>query len=138
MPSPRPLRPAHKVPSKASHPGAGRKSRVRKSFFEFFLTNRAASKPRPIETRLFFHVPSTRHITPSSIPQLSLLTVITVHSTLEAEMKERSRGLREQKFVGTAQLAEEASKLLARLVPHQDRQSVSVVPDERTLRYYSA
>ena len=49
-----------------------------------------------------------------------------------------TKGLREQKFVGTAQLAEEASRLLSRLVPHQERQSVSLVPDERTVRYYSA
>ena len=53
-------------------------------------------------------------------------------------MKDEWKELRGRKFIGTAQLADEAARLLARIVPHQERQSVSLVPDERTIRYYSA
>jgi DNA-binding transcriptional MerR regulator len=53
-------------------------------------------------------------------------------------MKDRLKELRGRKFIGTAQLAEEAARLVTRIVPRQERQSVSPVPDERTVRYYSA
>ncbi|HJQ24716.1 MAG TPA: MerR family transcriptional regulator [Blastocatellia bacterium] len=49
------------------------------------------------------------------------------------ELKE----LRERKYIGTAQLADEAARLVLRFVPRQERQSVSPVPDERTVRYYT-
>ncbi len=52
-------------------------------------------------------------------------------------MKERLKELRGRKFIGTAQLADEAAQLVSRFVPRQERQSVSLVPDERTVRYYS-
>jgi DNA-binding transcriptional MerR regulator len=52
-------------------------------------------------------------------------------------MKERLKELRGRKFIGTAQLADEAARLVSRFVPRQERQSVSLVPDERTVRYYS-
>src|ERR1051325_10032443 len=52
-------------------------------------------------------------------------------------MKERLKELRGRKFIGTAQLADEAARLVSRLVPRQERQSFSLVPDERTVRYYS-
>ena len=52
-------------------------------------------------------------------------------------MKDRLKELRGRKFIGTAQLADEAARLVSRFVPRQDRQSVSLVPDERTVRYYS-
>ena len=52
-------------------------------------------------------------------------------------MKDRLKELRGRKFIGTAQLADEAAQLVSRFVPRQERQSVSLVPDERTVRYYS-
>ena len=52
-------------------------------------------------------------------------------------MKDRLKELRARKFVGTAQLADEAARLVSRFVPRQERQSVSQLPDERTVRYYS-
>src|ERR1044071_7905728 len=52
-------------------------------------------------------------------------------------MRERLKELRGRKFIGTAQLADEAAQLVSRFVPRQERQSVSLVPDERTVRYYS-
>src|SRR5581483_10632431 len=64
-----------------------------------------------------------------------LLTVITVYIKLR-RMKELQE-LRERKYVGTAQLADEAARLVLRFVPRQERQSVSPVPDERTVRYYT-
>ena len=51
-------------------------------------------------------------------------------------MKDSLRSLRDQKYVGTVELADEASHLISRLVPRQERGSVSEVPDERTVRYY--
>lgn len=53
-------------------------------------------------------------------------------------MKDRLKELRGRKFIGTAQLADEAARLVSQIVPRQERQSVSLVPDERTVRYYSA
>jgi DNA-binding transcriptional MerR regulator len=52
-------------------------------------------------------------------------------------MKDRLKELRGRKFIGTAQLADEAARLVSQIVPRQGRQSVSLVPDERTVRYYS-
>jgi DNA-binding transcriptional MerR regulator len=52
-------------------------------------------------------------------------------------MKDRWKEWRGRKFIGTAQLADEAARLVSRFVPRQERQSVSLVPDERTVRYYS-
>src|SRR5215216_5467 len=53
-----------------------------------------------------------------------------------ADMKE-NKDLRTQKYVGTAQLADEAARLISRFVPRQERGSVSELPDERMVRYYS-
>lgn len=52
-------------------------------------------------------------------------------------MKERLRQLRSRKFIGAVELADEAARLVADLVPRQDRASVAEVPDERIVRYYS-
>ena len=46
--------------------------------------------------------------------------------------------LRTQKYVGTAQLADEAARHISRFVPRQERASVTELPDERMVRYYSA
>jgi DNA-binding transcriptional MerR regulator len=53
-------------------------------------------------------------------------------------MKEKLKDLRREKFIGTAQLAGEAARLIGQFVPRQERGSVSEVPDERMVRYYSA
>ncbi|HXG92115.1 MAG TPA: MerR family transcriptional regulator [Blastocatellia bacterium] len=53
-------------------------------------------------------------------------------------MKDSIRNLKAQKYVGTAQLADEAARLISRFVPKQERGSVSELPDERMVRYYSA
>src|ERR1044071_7023964 len=53
-------------------------------------------------------------------------------------MKEKLKNLRGEKFIGTAQLADEAARLIGQFVPRQERGSVSEVPDERMVRYYSA
>src|SRR5262245_51994038 len=53
-------------------------------------------------------------------------------------MKERLRELKSRKFIGVVELADEAAKLIADIVPRQDRASVAEVPDERIVRYYSA
>lgn len=52
-------------------------------------------------------------------------------------MKDRLKELRGRKFIGTAQLVDEAARQVSRFAPRQERQSVSLVPDERTVRYYS-
>ena len=66
-----------------------------------------------------------------------LLTVFSGCSML-SRMKEKIKGLKEQKYIGANQLADEAARLIARFVPRQERGSVSEVPDERMVRYYSA
>src|ERR1044071_8719113 len=43
---------------------------------------------------------------------------------------------RQAKYVGVAELADEAAKILAEIGPAQERGTVSEVPDERTIRYY--
>jgi DNA-binding transcriptional MerR regulator len=52
-------------------------------------------------------------------------------------MKEKLKDLKERKFIGAVELADEAARLVARYVPRQERGSVSEVPDERMIRYYS-
>jgi len=53
-------------------------------------------------------------------------------------MTEKVKSLKGQKFIGATQLADEAARLVGELVPRQERGSVSEVPDERMVRYYSA
>ena len=68
--------------------------------------------------------------------QYSLLTVISGRIIL-SRMKEKIKDLKEQKYIGANQLADEAARLIPRFVPRQERGSVSEVPDERMVRYYS-
>ena len=51
-------------------------------------------------------------------------------------MKSRLEKTRQAKYVGVAELADEAAKILAEIGPAQERGTVSEVPDERTIRYY--
>ena len=51
-------------------------------------------------------------------------------------MKSALAELRQRKFVGVAELAAVAGRLLAQVGPVQERGTVSEVPDERTVRYY--
>lgn len=53
-------------------------------------------------------------------------------------MKDIISDLKAHKYVGSAQLADEAARLISRLVPRQARGSVAELPDERMVRYYSA
>ena len=53
-------------------------------------------------------------------------------------MVRKLEDLRGQKFVGAVQLSDEAARLLGRFVPRQERGSVTEVPDERMVRYYSS
>jgi DNA-binding transcriptional MerR regulator len=53
-------------------------------------------------------------------------------------MDSNLESLREQKYVGAVQLSDEAARLLAHFVPKQERGSVTEVPDERMVRYYSS
>jgi DNA-binding transcriptional MerR regulator len=46
--------------------------------------------------------------------------------------------LRSRKYVGAIELADEAARLLDQFVPRQERGSVSEVPDERMVRYYTS
>lgn len=43
-----------------------------------------------------------------------------------------------RKYVGAVELADEAARLVGRFVPRQERGSVSELPDERMVRYYSS
>ena len=52
-------------------------------------------------------------------------------------MKEKLKSFRGQKFIGTTQLADTAARLITGFVPRQERGSVTEVPDERMVRYYS-
>jgi DNA-binding transcriptional MerR regulator len=52
-------------------------------------------------------------------------------------MREKLKGFRGQKFVGTTQLADTAARFITEFVPRQERGSVTEVPDERMVRYYS-
>lgn len=51
-------------------------------------------------------------------------------------MKSRLEKLRHTKYVGVAELAGEAAKILAESGLAQERGTVSELPDERTIRYY--
>src|SRR5947208_3476347 len=53
-------------------------------------------------------------------------------------MKSVLESLRQRKYVGVAELADVAARLLAESGPMQERGTVSEVPDERTVRYYLA
>ena len=46
--------------------------------------------------------------------------------------------IRHQKYVGAVELADEAARLVGRFVPRQERGSVTELPDERMVRYYSS
>jgi DNA-binding transcriptional MerR regulator len=52
-------------------------------------------------------------------------------------MGDTLKRLRGKKYVGTAQLADQAARLIDQFAPHQERASVTEVPDERMVRYYS-
>src|SRR5262245_35765624 len=52
-------------------------------------------------------------------------------------MREKLKSFRGQKFIGATQLADAAARLIAEIVPRQERGSVTEVPDERMVRYYS-
>lgn len=52
-------------------------------------------------------------------------------------MTEALKKLKHQKYVGAIQLADEAARVLDQYVPRQERASVTEVPDERMVRYYS-
>lgn len=51
-------------------------------------------------------------------------------------MKQTVEKLRQRQYVGVAELAEQAARILAESGPAQERGTVSEVPDERTIRYY--
>ncbi|HZI19299.1 MAG TPA: MerR family transcriptional regulator [Pyrinomonadaceae bacterium] len=51
-------------------------------------------------------------------------------------MIELLEAARRRRFVGVAELAQEAARVLARAAYTQERGTVSDVPDERTVRYY--
>jgi len=51
-------------------------------------------------------------------------------------MIELLEAARRRRFVGVAELAQEAARVLARAAYTQERGTVSEVPDERTVRYY--
>jgi DNA-binding transcriptional MerR regulator len=53
-------------------------------------------------------------------------------------IKKRLESIRQRKFVGVAELAGEAAKILAESGLAQERGTVSDLPDERTVRYYLA
>jgi DNA-binding transcriptional MerR regulator len=53
-------------------------------------------------------------------------------------IKKRLESVRQRKFVGVAELAGEAAKILAESGLAQERGTVSDLPDERTVRYYLA
>lgn len=46
--------------------------------------------------------------------------------------------IRNQKYIGVVELANQAARILAEIGTTQDRGTVSEMPDERTLRYYLA
>jgi DNA-binding transcriptional MerR regulator len=53
-------------------------------------------------------------------------------------MDKTLESLRGNKYVGAVQLSDEAARLLGHFVPKQERGSVTELPDERMLRYYSS
>ncbi|HJQ69914.1 MAG TPA: MerR family transcriptional regulator [Blastocatellia bacterium] len=52
-------------------------------------------------------------------------------------MTEALKKLKNQKYVGAVQLADEAARVINQYVPRQERASVTEVPDERMVRYYT-
>src|SRR5438876_3184694 len=66
------------------------------------------------------------------------LTVITVHTILSSRMTEKLKTLKQRKYVGAVEFADEAARLVWQFVPRQERGSVTEVPDERMVRYYTA
>ena len=52
-------------------------------------------------------------------------------------MTEGLKKLKNQKYVGAIQLADEAARVIDQYVPRQERASVTEVPDERMVRYYT-
>lgn len=52
-------------------------------------------------------------------------------------MTETLKKLKNRKYVGAIQLADEAARVIDQYVPRQERASVTEVPDERMVRYYS-
>lgn len=75
----------------------------------------------------FFFTPKTRHFL--------LLTVNTVNSRL-LRMKHPLEREREKKYVGLPEFARASEAILAEFDIEQNRGTVSLVPDERTIRYY--
>jgi DNA-binding transcriptional MerR regulator len=53
-------------------------------------------------------------------------------------MDEKLADLKGQKYVGAVQLSDGAARLLGHFVPKEERGSVTEVPDERMVRYYSS
>jgi DNA-binding transcriptional MerR regulator len=51
-------------------------------------------------------------------------------------MRRRLEGIRQRKYTGVAELAEYAARILAESGLLQERGTVSLVPEERTIRYY--
>ena len=51
-------------------------------------------------------------------------------------MKNAFENLRQQKYIGVAELADMVARVLTEAGPMQERGTVSEVPDERTVRYY--
>src|SRR5205085_10883715 len=51
-------------------------------------------------------------------------------------MKSAFENLRQQKYIGVAELADMVARVLTEAGPMQERGTVSEVPDERTVRYY--
>lgn len=81
-----------------------------------------------------WHVPTRQ----THIGQILLLTVNTVEMYSSAAMKhpvERERG---KKYVGLPEFARVSEDVLSDLGIEQKRGTVSLVPDERTIRYYLA
>ena len=52
-------------------------------------------------------------------------------------MRKKIGALRDQKYIGAVQLSDEAARLVSQFVPRQERGSVTELPDERMVRYYS-
>ena len=69
---------------------------------------------------------------------LSMFPVDSNHCLvyLRRVTKEELQSLRREEYVGSAELAEAAARLIGELVPMQEKGSVAEVPDERTVRYY--
>jgi DNA-binding transcriptional MerR regulator len=53
-------------------------------------------------------------------------------------MTEKLKTLKQKKYVGAVEFADEAARLVEQFVPRQERGSVTEVPDERMVRYYTA